>query len=279
MITEDILEWVVKLPKWEQKLAYLIIDKKPISEDVLNEIFNMFKIEMKLDKGEIKEEIVIPCSMDLDIRPTIRWKGVGNVHGVNKLKSGPELDVSEGLMVVYGENGSGKSGYTRLLNKAFISKGDQEILPNIFSDYPEPVSADFMFIIDGKPVKYKYPDCNGEYPFKTIRNFDSKSASDDMYRESTIDFAPSELGFFDLLLSSCEEMQQKLDAERADKRMDNPTLKYFTNEGRALEQMMNLSADTKINDIKNAFEVTEDEKSQYKQVQTEKAKLIALDNM
>ena len=64
--------------------------------------------------------------------PNVIWQGVGNLHGVNKLKSNSELNVSSGLTVIYGENGSGKSGYTRLLNNAFISRGDQDILPNIF---------------------------------------------------------------------------------------------------------------------------------------------------
>lgn len=250
MIADDILEWVSTLPKWQQKLGYLIIEKKQITEDVLKEIYDIFKIEMKLEDGKIPDDITHPCNIDADTPPTVIWKGVGNLHGVNKLKSGSELSVSEGLTIVYGENGSGKSGYTRLLNNAFVSRGDQEILPNIFLDKPENVSANFKFCIDGNLEEYKYPDSKGEYPFKTIRNFDSKSASDDMNRESKIDFAPSELTFFDLLLSACSEIQKKLDDERVAKKTDNPTLKYFPNEGKALTQMMELSASTKVEEIK-----------------------------
>lgn len=277
MITEDILEWVATLPKWQQKLGYMIIEKKQITEDVLKEIYDIFKIEMKLEDGEILDDITYPCNIDADTPPTVIWKSVGNLHGVNKLKSGSELSVSEGLTIVYGENGSGKSGYTRLLNNAFVSRGDQEILPNIFLDKPETVSANFKFCIDGNLVEYKYPDSKGEYPFKTIRNFDSKSASDDMNRESKIDFAPSELTFFDLLLSACTEIQKKLDDERLVKKKDNPTLKYFPNEGKALTQMMGLSASTKIDEIIENFSVTEEEKERYEQVKSEKAKLVALD--
>ena len=51
----------------------------------------------------------------------IKWCNVGNLHGVNKLKTDSVLSVSNELTVVYGENGCGKSGYTRLLNNAFIS--------------------------------------------------------------------------------------------------------------------------------------------------------------
>lgn len=277
MITDDILEWIPTLPKWQQKLSYLIIEKKHMAEDVLKEIYDLFKIEMKLEKGEIQDDVMYSGTIDTDSSPTVVWQGVGNLHGVNKIKSDSELNISEGLTIIYGENGSGKSGYTRLLNNAFVSRGDQEILPNIFESKPEPVSADFRFYVDGDSVEYKYPDNRGEYPFKTIRNFDSKSASDDMNRESKIDFAPSELSFFDVLLSLSEEIQKKLNDERETKKIDNPTLKYFQNEGKALNQMRALSASTCIDEIRENFSVTEEEKEQYEQIKTEKAKLVALD--
>lgn len=195
MITEDIWEWISILPKWQQKLSYAIIEKRHISEEFLNEIYDIFKVEMQLDDGTIQDEDE-PISMEInETVPNIVWQGVGDLHGVNRLKSSSELRVSKGLTVVYGENGSGKSGYTRLLNNAFISRGDQDILPNIFLEHPEDISAKFKFSVDGECVEYKFPDNKGEFPFKTIRNFDSKSAADDMSRESAIDFAPTELSF------------------------------------------------------------------------------------
>jgi len=131
LITEDILKWISTLPKWQQKLGYLIIEKKHITEDDLKETYNIFKIEMKLEEGEIQDNTTHSCTTDLDIPPTVVWQGVGNLHGVNKLKSGSGLSISKGLTVVYGENGSGKSGYTRLLNNdCSITKNELKSLEN-----------------------------------------------------------------------------------------------------------------------------------------------------
>lgn len=277
MIADDISNWIVTLPKWQQKLSYLIMEKKHISAEELNGIYDVFKTETKLQSGKISEDIEKVCNVNLENSPNVIWQGVGNLHGVNKLKSNSELNVSSGLTVIYGENGSGKSGYTRLLNNAFISRGDQDILPNIFENKPEQVSADFKFSIDGNNIEYKYPDDKDAYAFKTIRNFDAKSAADDMNRESEIDFAPSELSFFDKLLSACLEIQKRLDDEIEAKKMDNPVLKYFPNDGSALSQMKELTAKTEINDIRERFGITDDEKEQYEQIKKEKAKLVALD--
>ena len=277
MIADDISNWILTLPKWQQKLSYLIMEKKHISEEELNRIYDVFKTETKLQSGKISEDIEKVCNVNLENSPNVIWQGVGNLHGVNKLKSNSELNVSSGLTVIYGENGSGKSGYTRLLNNAFISRGDQDILPNIFENKPEQVSADFKFSIDGNNIEYKYPDDKDAYAFKTIRNFDAKSAADDMNKESKIDFAPSELSFFDKFLSACLEIQKRLDDEIEEKKMDNPVLKYFPNDGSALSQMKELTAKTEINDIRERFGITDDEKERYEQIKKEKANLVALD--
>lgn len=277
MITEDILDWVATLPRWQKKLGYLIIEKKHVTEDVLEDIYGIFKIEKSLEDGEIVDSYTHTCVYEPDILPVVKWHGVGNLHGVNRLKSESELSISDGLTVIYGENGSGKSGYTRLLNRAFVSRGDQEILHNIFSDSKEDVSADFKFCIDGNQVVYKYPEKKGEFPFETIRIFDSKSASDDMNRESTIDFAPSELSFFDMFLSACVEIQKKLDGERVAKKLENPAKKFFPNKGEALSQIEALSANSEVEKIRENFAITEEEKGIFEQIKTQKANLIALD--
>lgn len=277
MIAEDILEWVSTLPRWQQKLSYALIEKKRVTNEELDEIYEIFKVELSLTEGDLTRYDIEERTYETENYHDIKWRGVGNLRGVNRLKSGPILNVSDGLTVVYGENGSGKSGYTRLLNNAFISRGDQEILHNIYSDNPEDVSADFKFSVDGTIQEYRFPDTKDAVPFKSIRCFDSKSASNDMNRESTIDFAPSELSFFDMLLSACEEVQKKLDEDRAARRIDNPTVKYFETPGKALEQMEHLSSETDVNELKAIFAVNEEEKKQFEQVKTEKATLIAFD--
>lgn len=73
--------------------------------------YTAFKIESNLEEGSLGEEIDPPI-VDEEKVPTVIWQGVGNVHGVNKLKTGPRLNVCDGLTIVYGENGSGKSGYS-----------------------------------------------------------------------------------------------------------------------------------------------------------------------
>lgn len=277
MIIEDILDWVKTLPIWQQIIAFHLIEKKAITKVFLDEVFRIFKIEMNLERGELPKVNSFFFTAIEDNYPSVLWKSVGNLHGVNKLKSDAVLNVSEGLTVIYGENGSGKSGYTRLLNNAFISRGDQEILHNIFSDMSESVSAEFKFIVNDKELAFNYPEKKEEFVFKTIRTFDSKSATDDMFRESTIDFAPSDFRFFDSLLSVCTEIQNLLDEERKNKKIENPTLKFFQSNGKAFNYLQKLSASTTIDEVKSLFNVTDEDKKKYEMIKKEKYNLLALD--
>lgn len=277
MITGDILNWIKTLPKWQQKLSYLLMENMNIDEAVLMDVFRIFKIEKSLEKGSIPDDITPIKIENSNEHCNAVWSGVENLHGVNRLKSDEKLSVSEGLTLIYGENGSGKSGYTRLLNQAFISRGDQEILGNVYSSKKEDISANFTFNVDGNEVELSYPKDKDEYPFKIIRNFDSRSAISDMTEESVIDFAPSELSFFDLLLSYSTLIQKKLDDECESKRIENPVIKYFNKEGEALNQMRNLSATTEISKLKKMFYIEDKEKEQYERTKGEKANLKALD--
>lgn len=80
MIADDISNWIVTLPKWQQKLSYLIMEKKHISAEELNGIYDVFKTETKLQSGKISEDIEKVCNVNLENSPNVIWQGVGKVN-------------------------------------------------------------------------------------------------------------------------------------------------------------------------------------------------------
>ena len=63
---------------------------------------------------------------------------IDDVRNVNIIKSGQSQPFAEsGITVVYGNNGSGKSGYARILKRACQARDkDEAILPNVFATTP-----------------------------------------------------------------------------------------------------------------------------------------------
>src|SRR5882724_1191441 len=76
-----------------------------------------------------------------------------DITGVNKLAKNQELRFSKNMTVVYGENGTGKTGYGRVLKTFGFSYDHRNTIhPNIYGA-SEPRTAVIEFAVDG----------NGEY--------------------------------------------------------------------------------------------------------------------
>ncbi len=89
-------------------------------------------------------------------------KGIANVQGVNRLVPEAQLKFCPaGLTVVYGRNGSGKSGFVRILRTACRTRiekaGQLKVLADVYGDGLGPQSANI--IIDtgtgDTPVKWE----------------------------------------------------------------------------------------------------------------------------
>jgi energy-coupling factor transporter ATP-binding protein EcfA2 len=277
MINFDVIEWVKSLPYWQQEIAKSIIDNESPDDKFFDSVYVDFKKEVGLDSDKLVAGKIEFSEQNVEEKEKeITWLSVNNIKGVNRLKSDCALIVGSGLTLVYGENGSGKSGYTRLLNNAFISRGDKEILSDIYVEKPDQVHAEFKFKCDDQEIPLQFPRDKDNNIFRRVMAFDSKSALDDMLKESEISFIPSELQFFDTFLSACAMIQNKLDEECKKTTVENPITKYF-NSGSIVENDINsLSMDTDIEGLKTKYLIKEEDNEEYEWVKTEKAALVAL---
>src|SRR5690606_34198985 len=58
--------------------------------------------------------------------------------GVNALAENQTVTFSDGLTIVYGDNGAGKTGYIRILKQACRARGREDILGNVISNGAPP---------------------------------------------------------------------------------------------------------------------------------------------
>jgi hypothetical protein len=82
---------------------------------------------------------------------------ISEVKNVNNLVEGQKLTFAEkGLSIIYGDNGAGKSGYSRILKQVCRARSkDSRILPNVFKKPPaEPPSAKIEYKIGKKKLDF-----------------------------------------------------------------------------------------------------------------------------
>ncbi|MFU1707204.1 hypothetical protein [Aeromonas hydrophila] len=155
----DFETWLNDRNGWLQTAARQLIDNKRLpNEGELAELVRLCKLEAikQGDPGFLK---VAPGAFSAGaVRRVVRVEEVTQVFGVNAIKPGASLPFGTGnLTVIYGQNGSGKSGFARLLKQLCGSRSRDEIHPNVFNDKEHACSAQCRITIDGNSRDIESP--------------------------------------------------------------------------------------------------------------------------
>jgi len=93
---------------------------------------------------------------------------LSNITGVNKLAKNQELTFSKNITIIYGENGTGKTGYVRILrNVGFSYAKNDTIYHNIYG-VSEAKSASIKYYSDGKEKTFEWNGANSNDELQNI---------------------------------------------------------------------------------------------------------------
>lgn len=250
---------------WEKYIASLILNNVEITDEILKTAYTFFKEDNDLIKKEnerpdikLDERVVNKEDSDFTL------KEIHSIKNVNALKNDQIIPIGESLTLIYGENGVGKSGYIRLLNKVFKSRGDKNIIPNIYAVAAavSPPSCVFKFIRDTTEYEIPYPEQADDSEFNMFSVFDSSCAQAHLNQEDELRFTPNSFSFFDKFIHTLESIGSMLSTEISSKKIANPFNLYFEKETSTKIAITNLSANTKIAEIRKIAEISEKEKEQ-----------------
>lgn len=282
MIRDEIIEWVREQPYWEQVGADAILRGIKINESLIDEVYLTLKQDHNLEEtlSTRKSLEFLSNSTKPESISKVIWNELSEVKGVNALSSSSSIPVGRQLTVIYGLNGSGKSGYTRLLNNAFISRGDKNILPNIF-DEEENVTPSAKFVFEnekGNSETLVFPEDHKNELFSRVAVFDSKSATNDLTKDVELNFAPIEFNFFDEFNHLITEVKKRLNEDIKEKNKENIYVRQFPNKTQIGELVKSINSNTEYVDLENASK-TDHLKNELQIKMKRKSELVALNIM
>jgi energy-coupling factor transporter ATP-binding protein EcfA2 len=158
---DDVLAWARTLPAWQGDAVrrLLMAGEQPLSDQDYSEILAFAKADLKLALPPDNVKPIPPAAGTFSGGPVttvaVKLLSIDDVRNVNIIKSGQTQPFAEsGVTVVYGGNGSGKSGYSRILKLACQARDkDDRILPNVFATGPTGTPSAILKIKqDGKPI-------------------------------------------------------------------------------------------------------------------------------
>ena len=126
----------------------------------------------------------------------VNLKSIGKVSHVSALVSDALLEFeTNGLTAVYGDNGSGKSSYAKILKNACLTRGNTpKILPNIYEEETGDPAAEISIVIgqEQHDVAWSLSTVARE-DLKSIRIFDNTSATHYISGEDSIEYCSGTL--------------------------------------------------------------------------------------
>lgn len=260
------------LPYWAKFLAEKILSGNTISENDIDTSCSYLLEHLKLKEETEKPEIEIDYNAENagNYKSDLLLTKLENVEGVNALTENQTIEFSPNLTIIYGANGSGKSGYVRLLKNVFYSKAPENILPNVHIDNGhKAIDAKFTFKSSNTEIPLGFSDKDNA-EFEQFAVFDGNSVLKHLENRNEFEFRPAGLSFFADYTNAIIRVEQKLNAEIQTKQTGNTAddlSALFDGNSEIKTIVQNLKAETKIDDLKKYTPFSDEDKTQKEAIQ------------
>jgi len=259
MIYDELYNWFKDRPKWLQDCARRLIEKEKLEQEDYDELLMLCRNETV--GKDVQFFGIQGGSLDLgESTKDIHLRSIAHVCGVNALCSEKPVDFGETpLNIVYGRNGSGKSGYIRLLKNACGVKNPGIILPNIFKSDEQTLSAELSYIKEGE---VKNVNWTGE-PIEELRGieiYDTNCGMIYIDKENEVSYEPCILRLFTQLTQACNHLANQINNEIDRLSSQKPSFPNDLKETKAYNWYENISESIKQDEVENITSwTTEDE--------------------
>lgn len=220
-LLDDILVWSATLPLWQQDALRRLFESGTLIERDFQELLHLLKaahgVEAATEPGPVPLALHhVPAGTT---GVTLRLLGLGNLVNVNGFPDGRALEfATDGMTVVFGENGVGKSGYARVLKNACRARKREAVKPNAFdtNGRHRVPSAEVHFTANGERRVFHWTQGGAVDPdLPAVAVYDAACASDYIEAEGTPGFQPFGLSQVVALAQACRELERRINAEIA----------------------------------------------------------------
>lgn len=279
-LKNQIIAWLEEYPYWLQFAGNKILEGENLLPALVEETYQFFLEDSKLTAlTSVRNEVVFVevAENAAEAAELLLLQHIKDIENVNALISGQAITISPNLTIIYGVNGAGKSGYIRLLNNAFKSRGDKNILANVFGTGTtgEP-SCKFVFQSETS-YELQYPLQRDNREFSQYSVFDTECVRVQLEEENGLIFTPSGFDFFNKIISLYESLKDKLNIDIKRHRPNNEFEPLFINENIIREHILVLGVATDEDKLKQLGTYTEEDTKQLEILIGKKTVLQALD--
>lgn len=264
-LVTEICTWAESHSAWMSDIVRRLLDMGVLSEQDIDDLEAFIKSSV----GIADQQGRVPVRHQPKERP--QGGGIGSCVSLTAIREprninaiGPNESITfgaGGLTVVYGNNGSGKSGYTRALKKACRAKETERIWPNVFTALAAgAATAKFEWTDGGQSFSEVWQDgTTAPAALSHISVFDAHCARVFIDEQAAISYVPYGMDLLTQISDALGVVQKRLMQERQDKVFDRGqlnSLRGATEVGRLIDS---LSRGTKPEDVQRLATLSQQE--------------------
>ncbi len=227
-ILQEILGWTKGLPTWQSDAVARLLSKQVLTANDLDDLLALLKVahgipdpKDRKPKPLTDDQIPAPAKVSTHVE----LLAIKKMRHVNAIAENQHLPFgTTGLTVIYGDNGSGKSGYSRVLKRACRARDQMEAIhPNANLPTVKAVAAEATFEIAINGVAQEVQWTNGKAAPSELSSFaifDSRCARAYLDGEDDFSYVPYGLEVFEGLAKVCKQLKYLIETEHAQSAAD-----------------------------------------------------------
>ncbi len=217
-VNGHIADWLADRSDWLQEAALRLLTMGHLSPDDIRDLVELLQTGAG---GEGPTQRVFPgftpgSAESAGAAEELRLTSIGDVRGIENLS--PKTPLRFGpkqLVVVYGRNGSGKSGYVRILRKACGKPHAAGLMPNVFARVPRDRGCTIEFSLGGNPTAVAWSaDGDPVAQLGAVDVFDTTLGRVYLESDTEATYVPPSIAFFERLAQASQAVGTVLEKEK-----------------------------------------------------------------
>jgi energy-coupling factor transporter ATP-binding protein EcfA2 len=213
-----LVEWANGQDGWvREAVAQVLNSNQELSDSQLKDLVARFKIEKGFEDRpegfDDSPQLELPED-DATTDDVLELKRLADIAGVNALAPNQVLEFDANLTVLFGQNGAGKTGYSRVLKRLAAVRTAEPILPNAHAEgATASPSAAVTYVLNGQEDTIQWEDEPGVAPLTRMSVFDAPAVMLHVDNELNYVFTPREIALFSYVAIAVRHVQEQIESE------------------------------------------------------------------
>lgn len=211
---ETLAEWANQQDEWVRLVVRHVLGTgRALAKGDIDIAYALFRQEKGLDERSlpVEPDLAVETLHDDAELPLVITR-LSEVSGVNAIVTGSVIEPHAGMTILFGENGTGKTGYARIFKALAGSRTADTVLGDITTNEEVAPSAKVEYTVGAEEREFAWAGvAQAQAPFTRMSIFDSPAVNFHVDDDLEYAYVPNVLALFNHLNTAIKGVHERID--------------------------------------------------------------------